>query len=154
MYERRAHLYPEITTLNTEIEANKTWNIHISVYTWIALIILKRHNQAKIIKRSVFLFWLPNMTMWCKHVHRLKLQFQFWILVIFKVEASSLKVIYHPLYGMNKYVLIWSDWLSCDQNFRIAHLPVTRDIKTKFLYYFLFFYMHVRNKKSKISFFR
>ena len=25
-----------------------------------------------------------------------------------------LKVIYHPLYGMNNYVLIWGDWLSCD----------------------------------------
>ena len=23
-----------------------------------------------------------------------------------------LKVIYHPLYGMNNYVLIWGDWLS------------------------------------------
>ena len=26
----------------------------------------------------------------------------------------ELKVIYHPLYGMNNYVLIWGDWLSCD----------------------------------------
>ena len=25
-----------------------------------------------------------------------------------------LKVIYHPLYGMNNYVHIWGDWLSCD----------------------------------------
>ena len=25
-----------------------------------------------------------------------------------------LKVIYHPLYGMNNNVLIWGDWLSCD----------------------------------------
>ena len=25
-----------------------------------------------------------------------------------------LKVIYHPLYGMNNYVLIWGDWLSCN----------------------------------------
>ena len=25
-----------------------------------------------------------------------------------------LKVIYHPLYGMNNYVLIWGDWLSYD----------------------------------------
>ena len=25
-----------------------------------------------------------------------------------------LNVIYHPLYGMNNYVLIWGDWLSCD----------------------------------------
>ena len=27
---------------------------------------------------------------------------------------EMLKVIYHPLYGMNNYVLIWGDWLSCD----------------------------------------
>ena len=34
---------------------------------------LKRHNQAKIIKKSVFLFWLLNMTIRCEHVHRLEL---------------------------------------------------------------------------------
>ena len=28
--------------------------------------------------------------------------------------SPTLKVIYHPLYGMNNYVLIWGDWLSCD----------------------------------------
>ena len=28
--------------------------------------------------------------------------------------GENLKVIYHPLYGMNNYVLIWDDWLSCD----------------------------------------
>ena len=28
--------------------------------------------------------------------------------------TRSLKVIYHPLYGMNNYVIIWGDWLSCD----------------------------------------
>ena len=28
--------------------------------------------------------------------------------------AYMLKVIYHPLYGMNNYVFIWGDWLSCD----------------------------------------
>ena len=27
---------------------------------------------------------------------------------------QSLKVIYHPLYGMNNYVHIWGDWLSRD----------------------------------------
>ena len=30
------------------------------------------------------------------------------------IHVESLKVIYHPLYGMNNYVLIWGDWLSCD----------------------------------------
>ena len=29
-------------------------------------------------------------------------------------QNRCLKVIYHPLYGMNNYVLIWGDWLSCD----------------------------------------
>ena len=38
---------------------------------------LKRHNQAKIMKKLVILFWLlnhVNMAIWCKHVHRLELQ--------------------------------------------------------------------------------
>ena len=34
-----------------------------------------------------------------------------------------LKVIYHPLYGMNNYVLIWGDWLSCDPHM-IANHPI------------------------------
>ena len=29
-------------------------------------------------------------------------------------DSGVLNVIYHPLYGMNNYVLIWGDWLSCD----------------------------------------
>ena len=33
---------------------------------------------------------------------------------IYADAISMLKVIYHPLYGMNNYVLIWVDWLSCD----------------------------------------
>ena len=35
----------------------------------------------------------------------------FWVAFAIVV---ILKVIYHPLYGMNNYVLIWGDWLSCD----------------------------------------
>ena len=35
---------------------------------------LKGLAKAKIIKKSVILFWLINMTIWCKHVHRLELQ--------------------------------------------------------------------------------
>ena len=35
---------------------------------------LKGLAQAKIIKKSVILFWFLNMTIWCKHVHRLELQ--------------------------------------------------------------------------------
>ena len=38
---------------------------------------LKRLNQAKIVKKSVSLFWILNMTIsWCKHVHRLELPFK------------------------------------------------------------------------------
>ena len=32
----------------------------------------------------------------------------------FQAVKINVKVIYHPLYGMNNYVLIWGDWLSCD----------------------------------------
>ena len=35
---------------------------------------LKGLNEAKIVKKSVILFWLLNITIWCKHVHRLELQ--------------------------------------------------------------------------------
>ena len=35
---------------------------------------LKRQPQVKIIKKSVILFWPLNMTILCKHVHRLELQ--------------------------------------------------------------------------------
>ena len=35
---------------------------------------LKGLAQAEIIKKSVILFWLLDMTIWCKHVHRLELQ--------------------------------------------------------------------------------
>ena len=34
---------------------------------------LKGQSQAKIIKKSVILFWLFNMTIWCKHVNKLEL---------------------------------------------------------------------------------
>ena len=39
--------------------------------------VLKGLAHAKIIKKSVILFWFLNMTIWCKHVHRLELQFFF-----------------------------------------------------------------------------
>ena len=42
---------------------------------------LKGLAQAKIIKNSVILFWPLNMTIWCKHVHRLELQ-KFLIFVL------------------------------------------------------------------------
>ena len=36
---------------------------------------LKGLAQAKVIEKSVILFRVLNMTIWCKHVHRLELQF-------------------------------------------------------------------------------
>ena len=48
------------------------WSSRYSHQT--ARAILKGLAQSKIIKKSVILFWLIDMTMWCKHVHRLELQ--------------------------------------------------------------------------------
>ena len=33
---------------------------------------------------------------------------------IYNRKYNILKVIYHPLYGMNNYIFIWGDRLSCD----------------------------------------
>ena len=33
--------------------------------------------------------------------------------IVYNQLSTYLKVIYYPLYGMNNYVLIWGDWLSC-----------------------------------------
>ena len=40
----------------------------------VLILLLKGLAQAKIMNKSVILFWLLNMTIWCKHVHRLELQ--------------------------------------------------------------------------------
>ena len=47
---------------------------------------LKGLAQAKIIKKSVILFRVLNMTIWCKHVHRLELQ----IFIIFVLRIYQL----------------------------------------------------------------
>ena len=47
---------------------------------------LKGLAQDKIIKKTVILFRVPNMTIWCKHVHRLELQ----ILNIFVLRIHQL----------------------------------------------------------------
>ena len=39
-----------------------------------------KYYTAKIIKKSLILFWLLNMTIWCKHVHMLELQTFFYFL--------------------------------------------------------------------------
>ena len=47
---------------------------------------LKGLAQAKIIKKSVILFRVLNMPIWCKHVHRLELQ----IFIIFVLHIHQL----------------------------------------------------------------
>ena len=47
---------------------------------------LKGLAQAKIVKKSVILFRVLNMTIWCKHVHRLELQ----IFIIFGLSIYQL----------------------------------------------------------------
>ena len=47
---------------------------------------LKGLAQAKIIKKSVILFRVLNMTIWCKHVHRLELQ----IFIMFVLRIHQL----------------------------------------------------------------
>ena len=47
---------------------------------------LKGLAQAKIIKKSVILFRVLNMTIWCKHVQRLELQ----IFIIFVLRIHQL----------------------------------------------------------------
>ena len=54
---------------------------HSSAHDW-----LKGLAQAKIIKKSVILFRVLNMTIWCKHVHRLELQ----IFIIFVQRIHQL----------------------------------------------------------------
>ena len=47
---------------------------------------LKGLAHAKIIKKSVIFFWLLNITIWCKHVHRLELHF----FLIFELRIHQL----------------------------------------------------------------
>ena len=57
-------------------------------FKWVKItqMCLKGLAQAKIIKKSVILFRVLNMTIWCKHVHRLELQ----IFLIFVLRIHQL----------------------------------------------------------------
>ena len=50
-----------------------------------------------------------------------------WTTSVLYKYPRVLKVIYHPLYGMNNYDLIWGDWLSCDplKEILMPHLVAT-----------------------------
>ena len=51
---------------------------------------LKRHNQAKLIKTSVFLLWLLDMAIRCEHVHRLELR-KFFLNFVLRIYQLSEK---------------------------------------------------------------
>ena len=67
-------------------------NIDIQIYCNIYAFTFQIHGalkglaQAKIIKKSVILYRVLNMTIWCKHVHRLELQ----IFIIFLLRIHQL----------------------------------------------------------------
>ena len=63
------------------------------------IIDLKRQNQAKIIKKTLFLFWFLNMAITCEHVHRLELR-KFKIVKIVRNLISDMHVQYKK-YGNN-----------------------------------------------------
>ena len=101
--------------------------------------------RSKIIKKSVILFQLLNMTIWCKHVHRLELQtfffnfcaahlpvrldietkfpyflFLTWLSIIRNQEFR----LYRPNYARNNFSCPW-----CTKSFAIIMLP--RDLINK-----------------------
>ena len=65
-----------------------------------------------------FLNWLPEI-LYSQFHYIIFCILNFFIYILTFILPRSYvfvksKVIYHPLYGMNNYVLIWGDWLSCD----------------------------------------
>ena len=79
----------------------------------ICIQLLKGLAQAKIIKKSVILFWLLNMTIWWRHVHRLELQ------KIFNFSVSHSPV---RLYIATKFpYFLFLTWLTIirNQEFRL-----------------------------------
>ena len=77
--------YIKCTLIPRSNPADSAWvfqrnNIVSSFSVWLGdhvndgLVELKSVAQAKITKKSGILFWRINMTIWCKHVHRLELQ--------------------------------------------------------------------------------
>ena len=73
-----------ITVANDHFNVNKKvrilWKAQVQYFN------LKGLAQAKIIRKSVILFRVLNMTIWCKHVHRLELQ----IFIIFVLRILQL----------------------------------------------------------------
>ena len=78
MYGSTVHIYFGVGLVGVRIHENS--NV-FEIADW-----LKGLAQAKIIKKSVILFRVLNMTIWCKHVHRLELQ----IFIIFVLRVHQL----------------------------------------------------------------
>ena len=76
----------DVTYSQTTHMKKLIWNVSSVSSDYLALISLKGLAHAKIIKKSVILFRVLNMTIWCKHVHRLELQ----IFIIFVLRIHQL----------------------------------------------------------------
>ena len=72
---------------------------------WVIFTHLKGLAQAEIIKKSVIIFWLLNMTIWCKHVHRLELQ----IFYNFRAAHSPVRL------DIERNFLISNYWQPCQK---------------------------------------
>ena len=76
--------------LHKIVKKNMVINICIEVCDRYNCSMLKGHAQIWNHKKSVILFWLLNITIWCKHVHRLELQkfSTFYITVRLDIETK------------------------------------------------------------------
>ena len=94
---RSGRIFVIVVVIYSALNCSKAWSVqcfswHTVHYKWTFEVILNKRSRAdvsyflsrliylkglahaKIIKKSMILFWLLNMTIWCKHVHRLELQ--------------------------------------------------------------------------------
>ena len=82
-------------------------------------------NQAKIVVKLVILFLLLNMTIWCKHIHRLELQNFFNFCVPHLPDSLDIKTKF-------PYFLFWT----CTSEIRI-HAFYIRKLKKKSPIFFM-----------------
>ena len=75
------HLRNEIKVVNINLRSKDRYSVYCCCPAY-----LKGLAQAKIIKKSVILFRVLNMTIWCKHVQRLELKF----VIIFVLRIHQL----------------------------------------------------------------
>ena len=81
----------------------------------------------------------------------------FCVYLVALLTPCSLKVIYHPLYSMNNYVLIWGDWL-CDP-LRGSHIitpykkTLVPHLVATLIYLSQIYSYYIRGDISPLSFF-